>query len=74
MQEKVVRRVGARTQPCFTPLIIGNGSEWSLLCKLTRRYSHYKYTAHHTNRGWQAFIRNFITPWLMAASNIEVKD
>ena len=26
-KEKIPKSVGARTQPCFTPLLIGNGSE-----------------------------------------------
>ena len=26
-KEKIIRRVGARTQPCFTPFVMGNGSD-----------------------------------------------
>ena len=30
MLKKMLNRVGARTQPCFTPLTMGKGPEWSL--------------------------------------------
>ena len=48
--KKMLNRVGARAQPCFTPLAIGKGSE-RLLFNLTRpRWS---------SCSWMTILRNF---------------
>ena len=73
--KKMLNRVGARTQPCFTPLAIGKGSERSLF-NLTWRY--------WSSCSWMTTLRNFggqprrsmisQSPFLVTVSNALVRS
>ena len=75
MLKKMEKRVGARTQPCFTPLVIGNGSDTSLFSLIWPCWS---------SCSWMTMLRNFCgqpsrfmishSPFLLTVSNALVRS